>query len=193
MSEQLLFPDAVVTEEERKERLRQWYRNSRKKNPERFREYDRKRYPKRRERVKAYMKARYAIKREEILRKTKEYSIKKHAVVLVTQAKRRAARKHLPYDLNQYTDKIQERLDRFQCELTGIPLHKMVVGDSHRRFNTPSIDRIDPQKGYVYSNIRIVAFAVNCMLGDWGEDVALSVAKRWIEKKREENADEPEY
>ena len=46
-----------------------------------------------------------------------------------------------------------------------------------------ALDRIDPSKGYVYGNVRIVAFAVNAMLGDWGEDVAMSIINQWLQNK----------
>ncbi len=47
-------------------------------------------------------------------------------------------------------------------------------------YNSPSVDRIDPKKGYVYSNIRIVCFSLNAAIGNWGDEKTLEVMRTWI-------------
>lgn len=44
----------------------------------------------------------------------------------------------------------------------------------------PSIDRVIPNLGYVYSNIRIVCFGMNAALGDWGEDKFKRLVKGYL-------------
>ena len=39
----------------------------------------------------------------------------------------------------------------------------------------PSLDRIDPKRGYTPDNVRLVVFAINTMLLDWGADRCLNV------------------
>lgn len=46
------------------------------------------------------------------------------------------------------------------CPLLGIPLLR---GGEQNAPNTPSLDRIDPQKGYVKGNVRVVSFLANSM------------------------------
>ena len=45
---------------------------------------------------------------------------------------------------------------------------------------TLSIDRIDPNKGYVRKNIRLLCYAVNCGLNEYGEDVFKKIANAYI-------------
>lgn len=99
------------------------------------------------------------------------------AAYLVAGAKRRSVKGCIPFDLDQYVDDLQHRISLGRCEVSGIELDLSAAPG--RRFNAPSLDRKNPKAGYVISNIRIVAFAVNAMLGDWGEDVALAVFAQW--------------
>ena len=100
------------------------------------------------------------------------YRAKHRAKELVRHAQRRAAKTELPFDLDQHIPEIQARIDKGRCERTGLPMPVM----TGRQWNTPSIDRIEPAKGYVLSNVRIVCLAVNCALGFWGEEVLLQIA-----------------
>lgn len=44
------------------------------------------------------------------------------------------------------------------CPVLGLPL---VVGTGHARANSPSLDRVDPAKGYVPGNVRVVSHKAN--------------------------------
>jgi len=119
-------------------------------------------------------------RREKAASYAREYRVKNRAKYLVAECRRRCLKRGWKFDLNNHVEEIQTRMNVGLCELTGITMNmKPTKG---RPFNAPSIDRIDPKKGYVYSNIRIICFAANAMLGDWGEDVALKMAKSWIAK-----------
>jgi hypothetical protein len=96
---------------------------------------------------------------------------------LIYLAKKRAAKRSLPFNLDDKAAQIQKRIDAGTCELTGIPFRL----DESRSFDSPSIDRIVPSRGYIYSNIRIVCYGVNCALGTWGEAVTVEMMRRWIE------------
>jgi hypothetical protein len=64
------------------------------------------------------------------------------------------------------------------CALSGVPFSLEVLGHgaAPRPF-APSIDRIDARRGYAADNIRIVCWAVNCLLGTWGDEVARRIAE----------------
>lgn len=100
------------------------------------------------------------------------------AYYLIRGAKRRADAKGLPFDLDAHVDELQRRIDGGMCELSGFPLDLTMK----RGFASPSLDRIRPELGYVYANVRVVCHLINCALGSWGEDALLSVMRSWERK-----------
>jgi hypothetical protein len=96
--------------------------------------------------------------------------------MLICGARKRALPKGLPFDLDQHKPEITARVRAGHCEMTGLPFD-MGMG---RTFDSPSIDRIEPTLGYVYSNIRIILWGMNAALGTWGEDVLRERMKLWI-------------
>lgn len=106
-----------------------------------------------------------------------EYNARRRGYCLVQGARLRALRKGLPFDLDQHIEAVEARVQLHRCELTGLPL---ILGAKRGSWNSPSIDRIDPGKGYVYSNIRIVCFAMNVAMGKWGESVLRKVMTAWL-------------
>lgn len=112
---------------------------------------------------------------------SQEYRVRNRAKYLIAQCRRRSVKQGIEFNLDSYIQEIQTRMDKGFCELTGVPLNLNSIAEKPS-FDVPSIDRIDSMKGYVYSNIRIVCFAANAMLGSWGEVLALEMAKSWIAK-----------
>lgn len=68
-----------------------------------------------------------------------------------------------------------------KCSVTGISFsrEKRDTRRGARKANpfAPSIDRIDPAKGYTDANTRVVILAFNLARGDWGDGTTLIVAK----------------
>ena len=85
-------------------------------------------------------------------------------------AKHRAAKRGLPFELTERwaLDKIERQ--EFKCALTGIPFFAKHPALRVHPYS-PSFDRIDCAGGYTMDNVRIVVFAINVMLSDWGEEV----------------------
>lgn len=74
------------------------------------------------------------------------------------QAKARAKKAALPFDLDWRDITIPE-----QCPILGIPLiasHKRVHG------NNPSLDRLEPAKGYTKDNTWVISWRANHIKGD---------------------------
>lgn len=69
----------------------------------------------------AYDKEYHQKNREKILAKKKESYQKNRASHLIRSAKHRAIKKNIPFDLDQFVDEIQARIDDGVCELLGIP------------------------------------------------------------------------
>lgn len=98
--------------------------------------------------------------------------MEKRAQCLVSHARIRSARKGIAFDLDIHVDDLQRRIDAGFCELTGLPFNL----SGGRTWDGPSLDRIVPADGYVIGNVRVVCYAVNSALGDWGLDVLLKIA-----------------
>lgn len=69
----------------------------------------------------------------------------------------------------------------YKCAVTGIPFTGERIGLSSRRPFAPSVDRIDSTKGYTVDNCRLVCYAVNLAMGEWGDDVVRRIALTWIQ------------
>ena len=90
--------------------------------------------------------------------------LEKRAESLVANCRTRARRRDLAFDLDGMVTEIQRRIDAGKCEVTGA-LFDLSPG---RKWNSPSIDRIDAKRGYLPNNIRVVCQAMNLAMGDWG-------------------------
>ena len=80
---------------------------------------------------------------------------------------------------------ILERLENGICELTSMPFSFEGRGEYTRQPHAPSIDRIDPKnKNYTPDNCRLVLWAVNCSMAEYGEEVMLPIFEKIIENVR---------
>ena len=87
------------------------------------------------------------------------------AANMISDAKKRARLKNLPFDLDDFKAQLTARIEAGSCELTGLPF-KVTAGA--RDWNSPSLDRVNPELGYVIGNVRVVLFGVNVMMLTWG-------------------------
>lgn len=122
-------------------------------------------------------KAYYRANKEKHQDGVRRYRQKNTALFMVASAKGRAEKAGLAFDLDAHVGDIQQRIDAGFCELTGLPFSREASG---RLFDAPSIDRIEPSRGYVYSNIRIICLMMNCALGPWGESKLRKVMEAWL-------------
>ena len=116
--------------------------------------------------------------------KDKVYAVKYRAenrgLVLVRQIGRRAKKAGIPFDLDSHIPEIEARI-RDGCEMTGIPF-ELTPKSQKAVWNSPSVDRIDPEQGYTYDNIRIICWAMNAALGSWGEETLRNLMQIWLER-----------
>ena len=61
-----------------------------------------------------------------------------------------------------------------RCELSGIEL---IPGSGGQCMRSPSIDRIDPSKGYTPDNCRFVCLALNAMRGNGTDAEMLEILR----------------
>lgn len=74
------------------------------------------------------------------------------------QAKLRANRKNILFDLHPSDIHIPEF-----CPLLGIPL---VAGEKKHHANSPSLDRLRPELGYIKGNIAVISYRANSIKQD---------------------------
>lgn len=83
--------------------------------------------------------------------------------VMLHNSKRRAALKKLPFDLTR--DWLTPKLESGVCEVTGLSF--VITSDNVRGYNqktnsfSPSLDRIDNNKGYTQDNVQVVCWIYN--------------------------------
>lgn len=99
---------------------------------------------------------------------------------LLNYAHDRARKDGLAYDLDR--EWLSEKLERGVCEVSGLPVRRISPGDYRTHPYAPSLDRIVPALGYVKSNTRLVLFAVNRAMSDWGQEVLLTIARAIVNK-----------
>lgn len=93
-------------------------------------------------------------------------SIKGRITALRADIQRRAKRRELDFDLDR--DWFRERLERGLCEVTAIEFVFHGEEGTSRRTNpcSPSVDRIDPRRGYTKDNCRMTLLAFNMLKGE---------------------------
>jgi hypothetical protein len=91
---------------------------------------------------------------------------------LVVAARGRAKEKKLPCDID--FEWAEARWTGF-CEVSGLPF-VLSIHSPHRMFS-PSIDQIEPKKGYTKTNSRFVLLAVNGMKHDGTDEAMYFVAE----------------
>jgi hypothetical protein len=93
---------------------------------------------------------------------------------LVMRAKQRAKQNGLPFDLT-----VADIVIPTHCPALGIPLIQR-VGKGHTA-NSPSLDRVDPAKGYVRGNVVVISMLANRIKSDATHEQILAVG-RWLEQ-----------
>ena len=81
--------------------------------------------------------------------------------LILTRTRSRAKRKGIPFDIQREDIHVPEH-----CPVLGIPIFFEPVGRRGGTPNSPSIDRIVPELGYVKGNVRIISNRANTLKND---------------------------
>lgn len=93
---------------------------------------------------------------------------------MVTNARSRAKTKDLPFDIDgEYLRSIAPS----HCPVLGMPLEWSLQRHSGHMPNSPSLDRIVPERGYVKGNVWIISYRANQIKSDASHDELKLVAK----------------
>lgn len=157
------------------------------KNPEYSSDKGKERYHKVKGDNPSYNKERYSIYREQYLKRRKEWSSSEYGRLynIYCAAKQRSSKKKIPFSIS-FDDVIKMFNDQQGlCSLSGMKLITNEIREEGKNYYpyAPSIDKIDPTKGYVLDNIRIVSVIVNLSLNTFGDVVFDEMCKSYIEKK----------
>jgi hypothetical protein len=90
--------------------------------------------------------------------------------VLLSAARRRALRRTLPFDLTAADIHIP-----LTCPVLGVPLYR-AIGAAAQGPNSPTLDRIKPELGYVRGNVRVISSRANQIKSDATPAELLQVA-----------------
>lgn len=82
------------------------------------------------------------------------------SLALIRNAKRRAQKRGIPFDLLPGDVEVPDF-----CPALGIPLYRS-VGRKAQGPNSPTLDRIDPDRGYVRGNVRVISARANQIKSD---------------------------
>lgn len=97
-------------------------------------------------------KVRHQCKACDAKRKREHYA-ENYKEALIRQAKKRAEQKKVPFNLLPEHIKIPKK-----CPVLGIPIFR---GKGKAIDNSPNIDRIIPERGYVANNVRVISAKAN--------------------------------
>lgn len=140
-------------------------------------------YLKNKEKILARQKKRRVEKRDFIKEYQKTfYSEKEGRIVrFLAGAKKRAKQKNLPFDLNL---KYLRNICPDVCPIFGVELDWSGWGQRNMiaQDNSPSIDRIDPTKGYVIGNVIWMSWKANRLKSNATSEDLYKIAK-WLEQK----------
>lgn len=75
-----------------------------------------------------------------------QQSFNKH-MRLINSSRNRSVQKRLPFDLDRHRDEIRDRIYNGVCELSGLPFD--LTAWKAATWNSPSIDRVVPELGYI--------------------------------------------
>ncbi len=123
-----------------------------------YREYARNWRKNNLERSRASAKRHYEKNRDKIIEQQRSWRARRTEGYLLSAARRRAKSRGIPFNLSVDDICIPER-----CPVLGLPIDRNAAKWAD---NTPSLDRVDPRKGYVKGNVRVISRRANLLKND---------------------------
>ncbi len=107
---------------------------------------------------------------------------RKRLRALVAGARHNAKRKDKPFDLTP--EFVESLWQDGRCAVTGLKFNLQAFPEAFVKHPfAPSIDRKLSSGGYTKDNVRLVCAAANFGMGQWGEEVFLTLARAAVERE----------
>lgn len=103
----------------------------------------------------------------------RENRVRNYEVRMLHEAKTRATRRGLPFSITKNDFSIPEC-----CPVLGIVLE---IGEQFAKYNSPSLDAIRPELGYVPGNVAVISHRANSIKNDASVEELRRVAD-WLER-----------
>ncbi len=116
----------------------------------------------------------YQKTKDERQEKQKKYYLENYDLSLLNSIRQRAKRLGAPFDLTR-----DDLIFPEKCPVFGFALER---NRGKVNFNSPSIDRIDPSRGYTKDNIQVISYKANTMKNNASKE-ELEMFARWILKE----------
>jgi hypothetical protein len=127
------------------------------------------------EEVRRYFREYRQRNREKTIQLQGEWRKKNPAKTMVSSAKKRAKLKGIPFSIT-YEDVVVPDV----CPILNIPLRVNQTGETYTK-NSPTLDRIVPELGYVSGNIQCISHLANVMKNCATREELLTFAD-WVQK-----------
>ena len=163
-----------LTTEEKARRNREKSRRWRAKNPEKVRAYQRTYAKKKQKEARTRTRLWKASNPEKTQMQRRRYYVTNPEKVLLSRARYRARKQGIPFEITLEDIPVPKR-----CPALGI---KLAWGKKHVRPNSPSIDKIKPELGYVPGNVVVISHRANRIKNDATVTELRKIA-RWMNKQ----------
>lgn len=122
---------------------------------------------------RAYNPGHYAANKALYRKYSVTWRLKNPAKVLLTSAKMRARKNDIEFNIDLSDVVIPEF-----CPVLGIPIFCSTTPKVIKRNmpNSPSLDRIDPKRGYVKGNVQVISWRANDLKSDGTADELEKIA-----------------
>lgn len=156
---------------------------------EKQKEYNKRAYEKHKEKRKEEARDYYHQNKEKVLDTVRDYRDKNRDLIrekgrhyyrrklenrLLNAAKARAKAKNLEFNI-EVSDIVVPKI----CPLLGIPIF-VNEGKKVCKPNSPSLDRIDPTKGYIKNNVWVISLKANTMKSNATLEEMKTLVTNWI-------------